>query len=108
MSAVELVRRFADAFVHGRLDELPLTDDCVDANPVPLQPPGRDGVIWKLALFRAQFSGFVSAFVGLIDRGDTVTAIWTTQFPTGALTHWRGTFTIAGAAITRFEVQHVG
>jgi hypothetical protein len=63
--------------------------------------------VWKLALFRARFAGVSSTLTDVTEHGDTVVAVWTTRFPDGELTQWRGTFAIAGEAITRFEVEHV-
>jgi len=110
MSAPDIVRRFGEAFARGWLHELPalLAIDCLDANPYPLQPAGRDGVLWKAACFHLRFAGFETSLTTVIDRGDGhVVADWTTRFPTGELTCWRGTFVVAGDAIARFEVDHV-
>ena len=109
-AAIEVVRAFADAFVSGRLAELPalLAADCVDANPGPLQPPGRDGVLWKAAAFHARFAGFVTTLTDVVGVDGGAVATWTTRFPTGELTRWRGTFVVAGTAIASFGVEHVG
>jgi hypothetical protein len=111
MSATEVVRQFGHAFACGQIDALVplLAEDCIDANPGPLQPSGRDGVVWKAAAFHARFAGFTTTLTAVGDRADgSVIADWTTRFPDGSVTHWRGTFAVAGTAIARFEVEHVG
>ena len=105
-----VVERFADAFLGGRLEVLAvlLAEDCRDGNPVPLQPPGRDGVVFKAAAFHARHAGFRTDLTDLCERGDgLVEARWTTRFPDGEVTRWRGRFTVAGEHIAAFEVDHV-
>lgn len=109
MTAAHIVGEFAVAFIAGELDGMQqlLADDCIDANPAPVQPPGRHGILLKAALFHAQFRGFATTLADIEDRGSDVIATWTTRFPTGELTRWRGTFVVANDRIARFEVAHV-
>lgn len=107
---VGVIARFVDAFVAGRLDEFAalLAADCDDANPMPHQPPGRDGVVLKCALFHAEHRGArVSAAAPVRDAGGVVVE-WTTTFASGLVTRWRGRFTTRAQVVARFEVARVG
>lgn len=107
--AAAIVRAFTEAFVARRLADMPplLAHDCRDGNPDPHQPPGALGVLWKLALFQAFHDGFETRVGAIGGEGDRVTAEWTTRFPDGRLTRWRGRFTVLHARIQAFEVEHV-
>lgn len=107
--AVDVVRAFAGSFVARRLDEVQrlLAPDCHDGNPDPHQPPGALGVLWKLALFHALHEGFETRVGEPAMAADGVEIAWTTRFPDGSTTAWRGRFAVQDDRIQAFEVARV-
>lgn len=103
------VRAFTEAFAARRLADMQplLAPDCRDGNPDPHQPPGALGILWKAALFQAVFDGFETRVEAISGDGGPVTAAWTTRFPDGRVTRWRGHFTVKDARIQAFEVERV-
>lgn len=108
--AVSVVRRFTEAFLEARLEEMAglLATDCQDHNPEPHQPRGAFGVVWKAALFHAIHGGFATRFERVTSAAGQVVAEWTTTFAGGAVTRWRGDFAVSRGRIDRFEVHRVG
>ncbi len=110
VDAAALVRRFHALLLSERYDELDeiVASDCRDANPLALQPPGRDGVCFKLAYWRAEHPAARSTIVDL--HGDETGAVarWETIVTPGAapLT-FLGRFDVRDARICDFGVTHV-
>lgn len=108
---ISLARRFTALLGSGRVDELDalITPDCHDHNPLPFQPPGRDGVCWKLAFWRAQMPLAVTEVLDLAAIHDGVEVLWeTVASPGEAPTRWRVRFTMQGRRISAVEAAHVG
>ncbi|MFO0547552.1 MAG: nuclear transport factor 2 family protein [Polyangiaceae bacterium] len=107
---IAVVRAFTEAFLTRRLDDMVplLLQDCHDRNPYPLQPAGAGGVLWKAAMFHALYEGFTSSFDDFKEEEARVVALWTTTFPNGVYTRWRGRFVVADERIADFEVERVG
>ncbi|MFO0606691.1 MAG: radical SAM protein [Polyangiales bacterium] len=108
--AVRLVRRFAEVLETGRWEDLAdvVAPDCDDRNPVPLQPPGRDGVCFKLALWRAHAPASRSRFLDVRATDGGAEARWeTVAAPGEPATRWHGRFAVRGGLIRAFEVDHV-
>lgn len=108
---VQLVRRFAAVLESGNLEALTelLTDDCCDRDPVPLQPAGRGGVAYKLALWRAMKPRSRSRFLHIAPTQGGVTARWRTEPGDGeAPGVFEGRFTTQDGRISAFEVDLVG
>lgn len=112
--AARTVSAFIAAFRGDRTERLAslLAEDCVDQNPHPLQGPGREGVVLKMALFRALHPGARTRTTRLVERGGgQVEARWTTTFASGKRTRWLGRFHVGErgtGGIARFEVWRVG
>ncbi len=111
MSPEQLVQSFADVLGSGDLDALDaiVAPDCVDANPVPMQPPGRVGVALKLAVWRAAAPLARSTIEMLGPTPTGAEARWTTNPGTGEPpSRWWGRFVVRDARIQAFEVDRVG
>ncbi len=111
LDGASLARRFHALLESGRYDELDelVSDDCRDANPLPLQAPGRDGVCFKLAFWRAEWPEARSRVVDV--HGDATGAVmrWETVLTPGeAPRTYLGRFDVRDARIAAFEVRHVG
>lgn len=109
-AAIDLVRRFGGILDAGRLAEIDelLAPDCRDHNPLPFQGPGRAGVAFKLAWYRALQPAARTRLVHLDVAADVVLAEWITEHTGGGASRYRGRFTIAGDRIAAFEVDRVG
>lgn len=106
-----LARRFHALLAHDRRDELEalVSADCRDANPLPLQGPGRDGVCFKLAFWRAEWPDARSRIVDVHgDAGGVVMQWETVLVPGDAPRTFLGRFEVRDARISAFEVHHVG
>lgn len=109
-AAVTLVRRFAAVLGNGRWEDLAsvVAPDCDDRNPVPLQPRGRDGVCFKLALHRAQSPASRSRFLDVRAIEGGAEARWETVPAPGAPADvYHGRFTVRDGLIRAFEVDRV-
>lgn len=108
--AVRIVRRFHALLSQERpeaLDEL-VSDDCRDANPLPLQPPGRDGVWFKFAFWRAEHPEARSRLLDLQGDADGAVARWETALSASeAPRTFVGRFEVRDARIRAFEVRRV-
>jgi len=106
-----LVRRFASVLETGHFDELAgiVSDDCHDGNPVVLQPPGRDGVCFKLAFWRAERPEARSRLVDVHASEGGAVARWETVAAPGEPARtFLGHFTVRDGRIRAFEVSDVG
>jgi radical SAM protein with 4Fe4S-binding SPASM domain len=107
---VAVVRRFLAILGDARWEDVAavVAADCEDRNAVPLQPPGRDGVCFKLAFWRAERP---LARVTVQDvrgaEGGAVARWETAPSPGEPVTRWEGTFSVRGGEIRAFEVRHV-
>jgi hypothetical protein len=93
-----VVTRFVAAFIAGRVNDL-ASHLAVDVD--------RDDVVHKTTTFRQRFAGLSTVLHSVAEQSGQVVAQWTTFFPDGSSTQWRGTFVVANDHITRFEVDHV-
>ncbi len=83
-----------------RLDDM-VVEDYFEHQPIPGQPPGRDGLKWAYRTFNAPFPDLVFDFQDVIAEGDLVvgrglgaghnTAPFMGVPPTGKLVRWSGT-----------------
>ncbi len=111
IDGVSLARRLHALLHSDRWDELDdlVTIDCRDANPLPLQAPGRDGVYFKLAFCRAEWPESRSRIVEAHgDAGGAVMRWETVLTPGEAPRTYLGRFEVRDARISAFEVDHVG
>lgn len=107
---VKVVQRFLSILGDARWEDVAtvVAADCEDRNAVPLQPPGRDGVCFKLALWRAErpLARVTVQEVRHADGG--AVARWETlPSPHESPTRWVGTFAVRDGEIRAFEVSHV-
>lgn len=111
VDGVSLARRFHALLQRDRYEELDelVADDCRDANPLPLQAPGRDGVCFKLAFWRAEWPAATSRIVEAHgDAGGAVMRWETVLAPGHAPRTYLARFEVRDARICAFEVDHVG
>lgn len=93
----------------GVLEAL-VTPDCTDADPMPLQPPGRDGIAFKFAWWRAARPEARSTLehLELLRSGPApvVRADWRTEpGPGEPVLRFRGRFELDGARISAVSVE---
>lgn len=108
---ISVARRFTALLATGRVDELDalITPSFQDHNPLPFQPPGRDGVCWKLAFWRAERPLAKTEVLDLSPTDFGVEVLWeTVAAPGEAPTRWRVRFTMQGRRISAVEAAHVG
>lgn len=106
---VALVERLCGTLDTGDEAELAriLADDVEDRNPMPAQPPGRVGVVYKLAFHRAAHPTARTTLTGIESTTQGAVARWHTAFESGRFAY-EGRFTIAHGRITAMEVSRVG
>ena len=79
MTNKEIVRRFSDElWGQGNLaaaDQI-LSVDLIEHNPLPGQPPGREGHKQVVALFRSAFPDLHVVTEDLVEEGDRVALRW--------------------------------
>lgn len=108
MSPEELVRRFAAIMSSGPLDDLRevLCDDVADRDPIFFQPPGREGVAFKLRLYRDAYPHAQSQIEEIFILSEGIQAHWRTQSePGGPIRRFLGTFIIKDNKIAAFSVR---
>lgn len=112
MSPALLVRAFFErALIPGDVAALAeiATEDCLDHNPMPFQPPGRAGVGLKLAFWRAAAPRAVVTVHGVEPSEQGAEARWTTDPGTGEPPlSFLGRFTVQDGRICALEVDRVG
>jgi radical SAM protein with 4Fe4S-binding SPASM domain len=105
-----VARRFTALLGTGRFEEIDelVTPDCLDHNPLPFQPMGRDGVCWKLALWRAESPLARTELLALTPTDEGVEALWETfPAPDKPPSRWRARFVMKGKRIRAYETAHV-
>jgi hypothetical protein len=110
MSALRLVRRLVALFTQGPLEALTelVSDDAMDHNPLPFQPPGREGVAWKLAFWRAEAPQARSWLERLAATPEGAVARWSTELtPDGPSMLFEGHFFVRDGRITSVKVKRV-
>jgi steroid delta-isomerase-like uncharacterized protein len=82
-SGVDVYRQVIDAVNRGDLDALDvlMTDDLIDHNPIPGQPPGREGFKEWMSSVRTSFPDLVGTVDDCFGAGDKV----------AGRVSWRGT-----------------
>lgn len=111
VDGVSLARRLHAMLHSDRWDEVNelVTADCRDANPLPLQAPGRDGVYFKLAFWRAEWPEARSRVLDAYGDAHGAVMRWETVFAPGhAPRTYLARFEVRDARICAFEVDHVG
>ena len=107
---VTVVRRFLSILGDARWEDVAtvVAADCEDRNAVTLQPPGRDGVCFKVALWRAERPrARVTVQEVRLAEGGAVARWETVPSPEEPASRWEGTFCVRDGEIRAFEVSHV-
>src|SRR4051812_49653891 len=72
----EIVTEFVHATGKLELDKLDdmVVEDYVEHEPIPGQPPGRDGLKWAYRIFNEPFPDFAFDFQDMVAEGDLIFA----------------------------------